>query len=373
MKIPKTSDILGIINKIAPISLAEGWDNPGLQVGDPAAEANRIMVALDPTSDVIASAIAASCQILVTHHPLIFKPLKSISTANQQGGLIHNAIRSGLSIVCVHTNYDIATGGLNDLLSRKIGLSECVPLQVTTSQELVKLVVFVPADHLEQIRSALFPYAESLGNYRDCSFAAGGEGTFTPLDGAEPFIGAVGIPQKVAEQRFEQLVDRKNLPRAIKALMAAHPYEEPAYDFYPLLNEGEKFGLGRIGHLSNKVSLADFARQIKKTLSAPGLRYVGNPSSSLSKVAVCGGSGASLVREAVRAGADVLVTGDVKYHEARDAQDLGIALIDAGHFNTEIIMVEEMTGQLGTALCAAGFKDCKVLPCLIETDPFKME
>jgi dinuclear metal center YbgI/SA1388 family protein len=371
MKMPKTSDILGIINKIAPVSLAEGWDNPGLQVGDPAAEANRIMVALDPTSDVIASAIAASCQILVTHHPLIFKPLKSISTATRQGALIHSAIRAGLSIVSMHTNYDIATGGLNDLLSRKMGLSGCVPLQITAAQELIKLVVFVPTDHFEQMRSALSPYAESIGNYSDCSFAAGGEGTFTPLDGADPFIGAIGIHQKVAEQRLELLVGRNNLPRAIKALMSAHPYEDPAYDVYPLLNEGEKFGLGRIGHLSNKVSLADFARQIKKTLSAPGLRYVGDPSASLSKVAICSGSGASLLREAVRAGADVMVTGDVKYHEARDAQDLGIGLIDAGHFHTEIIMVEEMAERIGSALCAVGYKDCQVVPCLVETDPFR--
>lgn len=354
------------------MSLAEGWDNPGLQVGDPGAEAGRIMVALDATSDVVASAIASSCQLLVTHHPLIFKPLKSISTVTRQGSLIHTAIRAGLSIVSMHTNYDIATGGLNDLLSRKIGLLDCVPLQVTAAQELVKLVVFVPADHIEQIKSALLPHAWSLGNYRDCSFATAGEGTFTPLEGADPFIGMVGIPQKVSEQRFELLVERRTLPRAIKAFMAAHPYEEPAYDVYSLLNEGEKLGLGRIGHLPGTLTLADFAGQIKKTLSAPGLRYVGDPSALLYKVALCSGSGASLLHEAARAGADVLVTGDLKYHEARDAQDLGIALIDAGHFPTEIIMVAEMTEQIGNAICAAGYKDCQVVPCCIETDPFKI-
>lgn len=371
MKIPKVADIVGIINKIAPFSLAEGWDNPGLQVGDPCAEASRIMVALDPTADAIASAVASSCQILVTHHPLIFKPLKSVSTASSHGRLIHSAIRAGLSIVSLHTNYDIASGGLNDLLAGKIGLSNCVPLQVTTSQELVKLVVFVPADHIEQLREALFPYAGQLGNYRDCSFAAGGEGTFTPLEGAAPFIGAVGVPQKVPEQRLELLVERLNLPRAIKALMAAHPYEDPAYDLYPVLNEGKKLGLGRIGRLSDTVSLAEFAEHITKTLSAPGLRYVGDPTARLSKVALCSGSGASLLHEAVRAGADVLVTGDVKYHEAREAQDLGIALIDAGHFQTEIIMVAELTEQLGRALFAAGYEECRVVPCLIETDPFR--
>lgn len=370
MKMPKTSDLLGIINKIAPTSLAEGWDNPGLQIGDPGADVSRIMVALDATPEVVASAIASSCQLLVTHHPLIFKPLKSISAATSQGSLIHDAIRAGLSIVSMHTNYDIASGGLNDLLAKKIGLTDCVPLQLTASQELIKLVVFVPADHIEHIKSALFPYAEALGNYCNCSFAAAGEGTFTPLEGAAPFSGAVGVPQKVSEQRFELLLERKNLPRAIKALLAAHPYEEPAYDIYPLLNEGEKLGLGRIGRLPDKVPLADFARLIKESLSSPALRYVGDPTAILSKVALCSGSGASLLREASRAGADVLVTGDVKYHEARDAQDLGIALIDAGHFPTEIIMVAEMTRQINSALCTAGYKGFEVMPCRVEKDPF---
>jgi len=193
MKIPKTADIVGIINKIAPAALAEAWDNSGLQIGDPAAEVTRVMVALDPTPDVIDSAIAASCQLLVTHHPLIFKPLKTISTATPHGALIQKAIKGGLSIVSMHTNYDIAGGGLNDLLASKIGISSCVPLKVTANLELIKLVVFVPAAQLEKLRSVLFPFAATQGDYRDCSFAAEGVGTFTPLEGAEPFTGTAGI------------------------------------------------------------------------------------------------------------------------------------------------------------------------------------
>jgi len=357
---------------MAPASLAEGWDNPGLQVGDPGAEVSIIMVALDPTPDAIASAIDSSCQLLVTHHPLLFKPLKSISRATRQGNLIHAAIRGGLSVVCMHTNYDIAAGGLNDLLAEKIGLPNCLPLQTTSSQELLKLVVFVPTDHIEQVRSALFPYTNSIGNYRDCSFATSGEGTFTPLDGAKPFIGVVGTAQRVPEQRLELLLDRKNLPKTIKALLAVHPYQDPAFDVYPILNEGEKQGLGRIGHLPDTLSLADFAAEIKRALAAPGLRYVGDPSASVSKVALCSGSGASLAREAARAGADVLVTGDVKYHDARDAEDIGIALIDAGHFHTEIIMVPEITQRIKAALCALGYNDCQVIPSLVERDPFRI-
>lgn len=372
MRIPKTSDILGIINKMAPASLAEAWDNPGLQVGNPGADVTRIMVALDPAPDVISSAVSSSCQLLVTHHPLIFKPLKSISFATPQGHSIHTAISAGLSVLCMHTNYDSANGGLNDLLARKIGLSGCSPLRISTVRELVKLVVFVPASHLEKVRNALFPHLPAQGNYRDCSFAAGGEGTFLPLDGARPFIGTVGKQEKVSEERLELLIERQNLPRALKDLLASHPYEEPAYDLYPLLNEGEKLGLGRIGRLPSPLSLGEYAGRVRDALSAPGLRYVGDPLATVSKVALCSGSGASLLRDAARSGADVLVTGDIKYHDARDAQDLGIALIDAGHFKSEIIMVEEISQRLSRALEENGFQGCLVMPCTLESDPFKI-
>jgi len=371
MKKTKLSDILGIIGKMAPPGLAESWDNPGLQVGDPQATISRIMVALDATPPVIETALASDCNLLITHHPLIFTAQKSISTATPQGASIHAAIRGGLSVVSMHTNYDCAEGGLNDLLAARIGLSNCVPLQITSVRELVKLVVFVPEEHLEQVRAALLPHAEVLGAYTGCSFSAPGTGTFTPLAGAHPFIGTVGAQERVAEFRLELLLDRAVLPRAIKALVAAHPYEEPAFDIYPLLNEGHKLGLGRIGRLPEPVSLAAFSMRLRQDLAAPGLRFVGKPDALVGKVALCSGSGASLLRIAVRAGADVLVTGDVKYHEAREAEDLGIALVDAGHFPTEIIMVDAVAERLSRTLAEAGYTGCEVVPCSVETDPFK--
>lgn len=352
--------------------LAEAWDNPGLQIGDPSAEVGRIMVALDPTPEVIYSAIAASCQILVTHHPLIFKPLNYISTATPHGASIQKAIKGGLSILSLHTNYDIASGGLNDLLAEKLGLLNCIPLKITATCEMAKLVVFVPGDHLERLRSALFPFCATKGTYRDCSFAGSGVGTFTPLDGAEPFTGTVGVLARVPEERLEVQILRTQMSRAVKALLAAHPYEEPAFDIYPLLNEGEKLGLGRVGCLSESLTLAEYADRLKKILSAPALRYVGDPDTRIAKVALCSGSGASLLRDAARSGADLLVTGDVKYHEARGAEDLGIALIDAGHFPTEIIMVNEVTERLGRALAIAGYTDCRVEACRTEMDPFRI-
>lgn len=372
MKIPKTSDIVGIINKISPVSLAEPWDNAGLQIGDPGAEVTRIMVALDPAPDVIDSAVAASCNLLVTHHPLIFKPLTSISAATPHGAAILKAIRGGLSIVSMHTNYDIARGGLNDVLAATIGVSGTVPLKVTSAAEFVKLVVFVPVGHVEQVRSALFPFAAVQGNYRDCSFASGGSGTFTPLDGAVPFAGTAGVLSQVPEERLEMLIERGRQPQAVKALLAVHPYEEPAFDLYPLINRGEELGIGRIGHLSEPVALAEYAGHLRTVLSAPALRYVGNPAARISKVAICSGSGASLLYEAARSGADLLVTGDVKYHEARMAEDIGLNLIDAGHFPTEIIMVDEITERISRMLVSGGYSDCQVEACQTETDPFQV-
>jgi dinuclear metal center YbgI/SA1388 family protein len=369
--LPKISDMLGIINKISHPSLAESWDNPGLQVGDPMAEVARVMVALDASPAVVDSALGAQCQLLVTHHPLIFKPQKSISTANAQGRSIHAAIRGGLGIICMHTNYDIAEGGLNDVLAKRLGLPHCEPLQVTSSQELVKLVVFVPEVHLDGIRSALLPHAESLGAYHNCSFATAGEGTFTPQDGATPFIGTKGVLEKVREYRLEVLLDRGSLPRALKSLVAAHPYEEAAFDIYPLHNEGKPWGLGRIGLLPEATTLAEYAAWIAGELDAPGTRFAGHPAASVKKVALCSGGGASVMRSAARAGADVLVTGDIKYHEAREAEELGIALIDAGHFPTEIIMAAAVRARLQQMLSDAGFDECPVLVSTAEADPFR--
>lgn len=352
--------------------MAESWDNSGLQVGDPDAAIERIMVALDATPAVMEAAQNASCQLLVTHHPLLFKPLKNLSTATPQGKLVHAAIKANLAVISIHTSYDTADGGLNDLLAARLGVSGCRPLQVACGRELCKLTVFVPNDHLDRVRTALFPWAETLGNYRDCSFSASGEGTFTPLAGATPFIGAVGNREQVSEQRLELLMDRRNLPRAIRALLAAHPYEEPAFDIYPLLNEGKPLGLGRVGSLAEPTDLAGYAARIKTALNAPGLRYAGDPTAVIKKVALCSGSGASLLREAARHGADVLVTGDVKYHDARDAYDLGIAVIDAGHFPSEIIMVDDVAERLGRMLSESGYGNCCTVPCRIESDPLRV-
>lgn len=352
---PKVSDIAGILNDLAPFRFAEEWDNAGLQVGNPAAPAGKIMVALDADRSALEAAVAAGCGLLLTHHPMIFRPLKKISFADPLGRLLALAIKNDLSIISLHTNFDIAEGGVNDLLAEKLGVSGSRPLKVTDTEDLVKLSVFVPNGHEEKVMEALFAYSGFIGNYCDCSFRSSGIGTFKPLKGAEPFMGEIGKREYAEEVRLEVLLRKEDLNPALKSLRAAHPYEEPAYDLYPLLNRGKPAGLGRIGEISSPIPLKDFAATVKLRLDLDRVRFVGDGERMVKKIAICGGSGASLLRDAVKQGADVLVTGDVKYHEAREAEGVGLALVDAGHFATEQPMVRGLKELLQGELAKKGY------------------
>jgi len=366
---PRISDLVGITGKIAPIHFAESWDNVGLQLGDPVAQASRIMVALDPGRPAIEAAIEARCQLLITHHPFIFTPLKKITAADETGRLTILALKHNLSIISLHTNLDIANGGVNDLLAGRLGIQGGEPLKITGGAEFVKMVLFVPRGFEEKLLAALSPFMPPIGNYRDCSFQAEGTGRFTPLEGARPFVGEVGSGHAEPESRLELLLMKDRIGAAVAALKGAHPYEEPAYDLYPVLNQGAPRGLGRIGHLREPVAAGAFAKEVRERLGASGVRLVGDPQRQVKKVAVCGGSGASLLHDAARKGADILVTGDVKYHEAREAEALGVALLDAGHFATERLMVEGLGAQLKRALAGRRF-EAEVIEYQGEQEPF---
>lgn len=366
---PKVSDVIGIINKLAPFSFAEEWDNSGLQVGDPDARVSRIMISLDACRESIESAIDKKCQLLLTHHPFLFKPVKKINVSRSSGHLVKLAIKNDLSIVSMHTNYDIADVGINYLLADHIGLKYGSPLKVTGSEELIKLIVFVPKGHEAKVLDALFLFSGFIGNYSDCSFQSPGTGTFKPHEGAKPFIGKVNTREYTEETRIEVLLRKEDVSAAQAAMIKVHPYEEPAYDLYPLMNKGKDRGLGIIGELENGSVLSVFAERIKQRFSLQGLRIVGEGNSNIKRVAVCGGSGAFLLREADRQGADVLITGDIKYHDARDAQELGLSLVDIGHFGSEVLMVKGLASQLGAELVDKRF-EAEIFPCETEKDPF---
>jgi len=343
----RLQDLIGYLNSHYPQNLAEDWDNVGLQVGDPKQEIRKTMIALDPTLSTIQSAIEQQCQALITHHPLIFKPLKKISPDNETGQILFEAIRNNLAIVSVHTNLDHATDGLNDWLAQTLKIESFKPLLLAKPGDLVKLVVFVPPEAVDNLSLALFKAgAGHVGRYDKCSFRQEGIGTFRANEDCKPYNGDIGEHVQTNEVRLETIVPRALTNRVVAKMIKAHPYEEVAYDLIPLDNQRCDIGLGRIGTINTHTTLLDFADECKQTLGCQGLRIVGDTTTSIRKVAVCGGSGAMLIREAARQGADVLVTGDIKYHEAQTAQALGLALIDAGHFATEQLMAQALARKL---------------------------
>ena len=346
----RLQDLIGLLHKLYPPFLAEDWDNVGLQVGNPGMPVERILVALDPTEATLDEALRRGAQALICHHPLIFRPLKRLTPQDETGRILFRAVREGIAVLCAHTNLDRAPDGLNDWLAARLGLLTPQPLKTGAPGDLLKLVVFVPAGYEDRVAEALYGAgAGHLGAYDRCAFRATGTGSFRPGAESSPFIGRPGETEEVREVRLETVLPRELTAKVLEKMHKAHPYEEVAFDLIPLTNSRPGIGLGRVGRLAAPVALADFAARVKQDLLCQTPRLVGDPGALISKVAVCGGSGASLIHEAARQGADVLVTGDIKYHEARNAESLGLALIDAGHFATERLMVDALAERLQQA------------------------
>jgi len=277
---------------------------------------------------------------------LLFRPIKRLTPDDAVGRVLWTAVRSGVAIISAHTNLDCAADGLNRWLAERLGVQDSLPLQPIDGDYL-KLIVFVPCGHEQSVAEALFSTgAGQIGAYDECSFSSRGEGSFRAGEGSRPFVGEVGKRASVEEVRLETIVPRRKLARTLEKLQKVHPYEEVAYDLVPLQNQVPGAGLGRIGRLERATSLDEFAASVKNALGCGHLRLTGTGNREIHKVALCGGSGSGLLQTAHRQGADVLVTGDVKYHDARRAEELDIALIDAGHFATEKLMITQLAETL---------------------------
>lgn len=365
----KVQRIVNIINQIAPPKLATDWDNVGLLVGDYTAEVNKVMVALDVTAAVLDEAIEQGIDLIISHHPLIFKELKAIRADQAVPKLVIKAIKYGINIFAAHTNLDIAQGGVNDLLATKLGLTITEPLTVTSCEQLLKLVVYIPAGHEEELRHVLSDLGAGwIGNYSHCTFQTTGTGTFKPLQGTSPYIGHQESLEKVKEIRLETIVPADRLAKVISGMLKKHPYEEVAYDVYPLANHGLENGLGRIGYLPEAVTYQDFLEQIKEALNLPYLRYVGDLKRQIRKVALLGGSGSSYIKTAAAKGADLYITGDVDFHSSQLAESLELALIDAGHYWTEVVIIPHLFSILQTAIHREAM-EVEVVQSTIKTDP----
>jgi len=367
----QAKDIVAVMERLAPPGLAEDWDNSGWQVGDPAAPVRRVMLALDVTPEVVSEAEENGVQLIISHHPLLLKGLKSVRSDAPPGDLVFRLIRAGVGVYAAHTNLDGAAGGVNDVLARLLGLRETEVLHPVQHAELLKLVVFVPAGHAGEVREALGRAGAGwIGNYSDCTFNLRGTGTFRPREGTNPYIGTQGRLEQVEEVRIETIVKKEESGRVVQAMLEAHPYEEVAYDLYPLANRGEPRGPGRVGLLPRPVPLAKLAATVQDVLQVGALRYGGNPAAVVTRAAVCGGSGAGLWQAAQRKGAEVLVTGDVRYHTARDMLAAGMNFIDAGHFATERAALPALRENLAAALEKAGLHvDVMVARC--EREPWR--
>lgn len=343
----KCQVVMDIMERIAPRCLAESWDNVGLLVGSPAQTINNIMVCLDINEALIDRAVEQNIDMIISHHPVIFQPVKNLRTDLPHGKLLAKLLQNDISVFAAHTNLDSAAGGVNDVLATKLGIKNLRPLSESYREALVKLVVFVPEEHAETLQAAIGDAgAGYIGGYSHCSFSLAGQGRFKPLAGAKPFVGKINELAKVNEVRIETIVPEKLVRKVVKAMLAAHPYEEVAYDLYPLKNNGQTFGLGRIGTIEAAMSIENFVKQVQYSLPSQHIRFVKSSDRQVKKVAVCSGSGADFIVKASYSGADVLVTGDLKYHEAQKAQEYGIHVVDAGHFGTEVIIVDTLMKKI---------------------------
>lgn len=366
---PSCATIINIIEKFAPKNLAFDWDNTGLQLGDYNKEVSKILIVLTVTEDVIDYALNNGFEMIIAHHPLIFKPLKAVRKDFTIGRVIYKAIQKDLVIYSAHTNLDVAKDGVNDVLAQLLELERVEVLRETYTEPLKKITVFVPEGYEDKIVEAMGNAgAGFIGKYSNCTFKIRGEGTFKPEEGANPFIGKIGKLEKVNEFRIETIAPQSRVKSIISAMLKIHPYEEVAYDVYPLDNEGEKYGIGRVGYLSQEMPLEDFALLVKNKLNVSNLKVVGELSKIVKKVAVCGGSGSDLINAAIFKNADVFVTGDVKYHDALDAFMQGIAVIDAGHSATEKVVLNKIKEHVEKSLCEINQK--AFIEVLIEKEIF---
>jgi len=338
----RAKEIISFLDIMAPPSLAEDWDNVGLLVGSKEKEIRRVLLCLDVTTKVVEEAISKKVDMIIAHHPVIFKELKRVTEDNLQSKLVYKLIRNDISVFAAHTNLDVAPKSINMRLAKLLDLENIENLSCYKKEKLFKLAVYTPVESGDKVRNAMCE-AEAgwVGNYKNCTFESKGTGTFMPLEGTNPYIGAKGKLAKVDEVKIETIVPEHVLKKAIEDMLVVHPYEEVAYDVYALENGGFEYGLGTVGVLKKPYDFSDFIDYIKKCLLLKEVRYTVNPPPSVKKIAIfCGSFDADYANYVKKHGVDVLITGDLKHHIAIDLIEDEICAIDCGHYGTEKVVVE---------------------------------
>jgi dinuclear metal center YbgI/SA1388 family protein len=348
--------ILALLEERYPAAWAAPDDRVGLMVGDPEAQVSSILVALEASPAVLDEAREQGAGLLLTHHPLLYRPLAAVRQDEPLGRLIAAALRAGVAVAACHTNLDVAPGGLNDFLATRLGLEHVEVFAESRREPAYKLTVFVPVGYEDQVRAALMDHRVGvIGRYSHCSFAARGQGAYRPLAGAAPFQGQVGSLSRAEESRLEVLVPERALDGAIKRLRTAHPYEEAALDVYPLARGGTVLGYGRVGDLPREESCSIVLERLKEVFGVSHLRMWGRPPAHVRRLAVLGGSGGDFINAARRRGAQLFVTGEVRHHQVSPGDLHDFAVVEVGHFASEALFMPAWAQQLEHLFSHHGF------------------
>jgi dinuclear metal center YbgI/SA1388 family protein len=367
-------DWIELVHGAYPPAHAAAWDQVGLQVGDPDWPVERVLVSLDVTRQVVAEAAAGPPTLLLAHHPLLFRPLARLTPTTAAGASALAAARAGVAVAAAHTNLDVARdgAGTSDPVARTLGLLDVEPLTTELRDApWSKLVTFVPPEAVDAVVDAVTAAgAGRIGDYERCTFLVRGAGTFRALPGADPVSGpGIGRDAHEAEDRLEVEVPAARVGAVVRALQAAHPYEEVAYDLVAL-RTGAGVGFGNVGRLATARPLAELAAALRTSLPAPHLRVAGDPERLIERVAIVGGAGDGLIGAALAAGVDLYVTGDLRHHVTLDALEQGLTLIDAGHHATEVAALPHWIERL-TALADDVPLAAPVVASQVRTDPWR--
>jgi len=361
----KIKDVISYLEKEIPLALQEDYDNCGLQTGDPEDVLSGILITLDVTPEVIEEALQKKCNFIISHHPITLTGIKKMTGDTMPVKIFKEALTRKISIYSIHTNIDGLKKGVSGILGQKLGLIN-IKILSYTKKSLLKLVTFVPAEHADKVRNALFEAgAGKIGNYESCSYNIYGEGTFCGDETTNPYVGNKGEIHFEKEIRIETVLPAYQQNNVLKALLSAHPYEEVAYDFYQLENNWEEAGIGIIGELKEPEKPIDFLKRLKEITNSAFIKHSQPPDNQIKKIAVCGGSGSFLIPNAISAKADVFITGDVKYHQFFDIP-ANIMIADIGHYESE-----QFSKELFFAIITKKFPNFAVHFSEVNSNPIK--
>jgi dinuclear metal center YbgI/SA1388 family protein len=364
----KIKDIQKKVETIVPLELAQDWDNVGLLIGNSQRNVKNILLTIDISSKVLAEAKRLKTDLIISYHPVIWDSLSKI-TKEGTSDIVYELIRANMCVLSLHTALDVVAGGINDMLAEIVGIIDGKPIGDyvhNPSADNYKLVVFIPVEAVSKLSNAIFKAgAGKIGNYSHCSFRTEGEGSFLPLDGAQPAIGKKGKLENVPEIRFEAIVSSDKLQQVVSAMLKAHPYEMPAFDCYKLFNPQDKIGLGTIGILAKPTQLKNIINHIKKATGAKAIGVIGNENRIVKKAAVCAGSCGKIINIIIAEKADLYVTGELKHHHALAAQEAGLTCLCLSHTVSERFILKKLAKQLQKLL-----KQVKIRISKTDEDPF---